>query len=75
MSLFELVNNTTIQGDVKIRVFNADGDEIDSKELHYMDDLSMPSVELPEEWEDMEVRYMYYAADFLNIEIYKEDNE
>ena len=74
MSLDELMNNTTIQGDVKIRVFNAEtGDELFMKLFTYVDDLACEV--MPEEWEDLEVRYIYYADNCVNLELYKEEDE
>lgn len=74
MSLDELMNNTTVQGHVKIRVFNAEtGEEIVMRLFKYVDDLS--GEDIPEEWEDLEVRYIYCADNCVNIELYKEDDE
>ncbi len=74
MTLYELMNNTTIQGDVKIRVFNEkDYEEVGMKLLKGIDDLSVEP--LPEEWEDLEVRYIYYADKCINIELYTKEDE
>ena len=75
MTLYELMNNTTIQGDVKIRVFKDDGnyDEVAMKRFGCVDDLSYE--EIPEEWEDLEVRYLYYADNCITIELYIKEDE
>ena len=74
MTLYELMNNTIIQGDVKIRVFNSDDEEIAMKRFYSVDDLSVEDVS--EAWEDLEVRYIYYADRCITIELYtKEGNE
>lgn len=74
MTLYELMNNTTIQGDVKIRVFSEENyEEIGMKLFKGVDDLSVEDV--PEEWEDLEVRYIYYADNCINIELYIKEEE
>lgn len=73
MTLYELMNNTTIQGDVKIRVFNSEDDEVATKRFYGVGDLSVEDI--PEEWEDLEVRYIYYACNCINIELYIKEEE
>lgn len=72
MSLYELMNNTTIQGHVRIVVFDHDGSRIeDEKYMRYVDDLAYE--ELPEGWEDMTVEFLYWDSDYLTIEIYMKE--
>ncbi|MBO5969204.1 MAG: hypothetical protein J6S14_11985 [Clostridia bacterium] len=72
MTLYELINNTTIQGNVDITCF-VDGIETDSETFLHTDDLA--SVSFPEEWEDYEVKYIWASNDgYIHIEIYKEED-
>lgn len=76
MTLYELVNNTTIQGNVDITYFEGNGNEQGDMTFSYVEDLSGHLGELPEGWEDCEVRFIWPAADgWLHIEIYAEEEE
>lgn len=75
MTLYELVNNTTIQGEINIVYFEGE-QEKDSKALYCVEDLSMRLWHLPEGWEDLEVKYIFsdkYGR--LHIEICAEEEE
>lgn len=75
ITLYDLMQNTTVQGDVRIRVFKDDSyDEIAMKLFRNVDDLN--GEDIPPEWEDLEVRYIFVGGDsILNIELYMEDDE
>lgn len=73
MTLYELMNNTTIQGNVDI-VYYVDGEETDSRVFRHVEDLASSIADLPEGWEDCEVKYMWASSDgYLHIEIYEEE--
>ena len=73
ITLYDLMHNTTVQGDVRIRVYkDGDYDEIAMKLFRGVDDLL--GEDIPDEWEDLEVRYIFVGGDaILNIELYMEE--
>lgn len=74
MTLYELANNTTVQGNIDIVLFDGNGNEQDDRTFSYVEDLSTYLNQLPEGWEDCEVRFFFAAADgWLHIEIYQEE--
>ena len=75
ITLYDLMQNTTVQGDVRIRVYKDDSyEEIAMKLFRNVDDLS--GEDIPEDWEDLEVRYIFVGGDgILNIELYMEEDE
>lgn len=75
ITLYDLMYNTTVQGDVRIRVYKDDSyDEIAMKLFRNVDDLS--GEDIPSEWEDLEVRYIFVGGDgILNIELYMKEDE
>lgn len=75
ITLYDLMHNTTVQGDVRIRVYKDDSyDEIAMKLFRNVDDLN--GEDIPPEWADLEVRYIFVGGDaVLNIELYMEDDE
>lgn len=74
MTLYELANNTTVQGNIDIVLFDGNGNEQDDRAFSYVEDLSTYLNQLPEGWEDCEVRFIWPAADgWLHIEIYAEE--
>lgn len=58
-----------IQGAVNIKIFNDDSDQIDG---YFAIDFEY-DYEIPDRFYDMEVDYMYVAADALQIELKKEE--
>ena len=67
MTLFELVNDVTIQGDVRISTWKGDEEKI-LLEIDSTDDLT--TAELDEAWEDAEVTYLFSPGDgYLHIEV------
>ena len=56
MTLYDLVNSMTIQGNIEIRVFNEDGDETTYRTFCNVDDLSVCDLDAVE---NMRVTYMY----------------
>ena len=74
ITLYDLMHNTSVQGDVTIRVYNDhDYDPVAVKDFPNVDDLL--GEDIPDEWEELEVRYMFCAAGMLIIEIYMEEDE
>lgn len=74
ITLYDLMHNTSVQGDVTIRVYKYLGyDPVAVKDFTNIDDLLCEDI--PDEWEELEVRYMFCAAGRLIIEIYMEDDE
>ena len=75
ITLYDLMHNTTVQGDVRIRVYkDGDYDEVAMKLFRGVDDLN--GEDIPTEWEDLEVRYLFVGGDgVLNIELYLEGDE
>lgn len=57
MTLYELMNNTTIQGDVCIQPYDKDGRELPAFYVKNTDDAAYSGWDM--EWEDWEVRYIY----------------
>jgi len=56
MTLYDLINATTVQGNaVELKVFK-DGEETSSASFTYVDDLSSEDIE---QYEDMRVLYIY----------------
>lgn len=73
ITLYDLMHNATVQGDVRIRVY-MDGhyDEIAMMLYRNVDDLNGENI--PTEWEDLEARYLFVGGDgILNIELYMEE--
>lgn len=70
MTLYELANQTTIQGDVRVSKFDENGVEDYLLFAQGTDDLAS---ELPEEYEDLTVKYIYNGEDGTHIEVSDED--
>lgn len=70
MTLYELVNQTTVQGDVRVVKFDKRGNEHILINAENTDDLAL---EIPESWEDLTVKYIYQGQDWLTIEVSDED--
>ena len=70
MTLYELVNQTTIQGDVRVSKFDENGFEIILLNAQGTDDLAS---ELPEEYEELTVKYIFNGEDGTHIEVSDED--
>lgn len=70
ITLYDLMHNTTVQGDVRIRVYmDGNYDEIAMMLYRNVDDLNGENI--PADWEDLEVRYIFVGGDgILNIELY-----
>ena len=66
MTLYDLVNGTMVQGDVRISVWK-DDEEIKVKEFTYVDDLSYNNID---EFLDMTVSCIFCGGDgYLHIEL------
>ena len=69
MTLYELVNSITIQGNVRLSIFEDDSEKSTDYKGTY--DLSDEDIE---EFEDMMVTYMFYGDDgFMHIELEKSE--
>jgi hypothetical protein len=71
MTLYDLINDTTIQGNVQVSTFDNHGNEVVLRKVWNTDDLSWG--ERLEKWENREVVYMFCGNDgCLHIEIESE---
>lgn len=66
MTLYDLANQITIQGDIRVSKFDEEGNEIILMNVENTDDLAD---ELPEEYEDLTVKYIYEGEDGTHIEV------
>lgn len=74
MTLYELVNNTTIQSNVTIIPTDKDGNELEHFHVDFTDDLAYAG--WPGDWEDYEVGYIYVNSNHnLVIEIREKEEE
>ena len=75
MTLYELVQNTTIQSDVDIIPMDKDGNELDHFHTDFTEDLAYAG--WPDDWEDYEVVYIYVSPSTHNlvIEIREQEEE
>lgn len=76
MTLYELMNNTTIQGDVLIQPYDVDGRVLDGFCVKCTADLSgaCSGADWQEEWDEWEVNYIYVNIHgVLVIEIQEEE--
>ena len=70
MTLYDLANQITMQGDIRVSKFDEDANEIILMNVENTDDLSN---EIPEEYEDLTVKYIYEGEDGVHIEVSDED--
>lgn len=70
MTLYELANQITIQGDVRVSKFDENGFEIILLNAEGTDDLAN---DLPEEYEELTVKYIFNDEDGVRIEVSGED--
>jgi len=70
MTLYDLANQITIQGDIRVSKFDEEANEIILMNVENTDDLAS---ELPEEYEDLTVKYIYEGEDGVHIEVSDED--
>ena len=75
ITLYDLMHNMTVQGDVRIRVYkDGEYDEVAMKLFRGVGDLN--GEDIPADWEELEVRYIFVGGDgILNIELYMEEDE
>ena len=79
MTLHQLTNAMTIQGNVEIKIFAEDGTEIERRFLRDLYDFNC-TCEDCDDIEDLEITYMYATKSldseaWLAIELLKEDAE
>lgn len=72
MTLYSLANQITIQGDIRISKFDEDANEIILMNVENTGDLSG---ELPEEYEDLTVEYIFNGEDGIHIEVSEVSDE
>ena len=75
MTLYDLVNSMTIQGNIEIAVFDIDGNEKERELFPSVDDLSCCKLA---EYEDLRVTYMFPNSTttgraWLTIELLEEE--
>lgn len=70
MTLYDLANQITIQGDIRVSKFDEEANEIILMNVENTDDLAN---DLPEEYEDLTVKYIYEGEDGVHIEVSDED--
>lgn len=66
MTLYELVNDITVQGAVRVSMWNDDTETV-LFETEQTDDFGTGDLE--EEWEDLEVGYIFCVDNVLHIEV------
>lgn len=75
MTLYDLVNSMTIQGNIEVAVFDTDGNEKDRHFIRNSDDLCYDDID---EFEDLKVTFMFpnKSCDgtvWLTIEVQEEE--
>lgn len=70
MTLYELVTHITVQGNLRISRFDESGHEEILVNAQGTDDLAD---EIPEEYEDLIVKYIFNGEDGIHIEVSDED--
>lgn len=70
MTLYDLVNQLTIQGDVRVFRLDEDANEVILVDVCGVADLAD---EIPEEYEDLTVKYIFNGEDGIHIEVSEED--
>ena len=59
MTLYDLMNSMTLQGNIEIRVMNCDGAVLKAEYFESVDDLEYCEISRLEEMENLEVKYIY----------------
>lgn len=70
MTLYDLANQITLQGDIRVSKFDEEANEIILLNAQGTDDLAN---DLPEEYEDLTVKYIFNGEDGVHIEVSDED--
>lgn len=78
MTLYELCNNITLQGNIEIKLFDSQGNELES--ILFPDEWDFNITYTHPELEDLEISYIYTTrglngSHWMTIEIIKEDEE
>lgn len=67
MTLYDLVNGTTLQGDIRLSVWDEDGEEVAVEEYENCEDLSSADLSC---YEELAVNYVFVGGDSkLHIEL------
>ena len=79
MTLYDLCNSLTIQGNIELKVFDPDGTELNSYCFRDEYEFQIAYTAFPE-LEDLEVSYIYPSKSYdgtiwLTIEVTQEDEE
>lgn len=59
MMLYDLINSTTVQGNIIVEMYNDEKDAFDEKHFEFCDDLADHQAGELEEWLDREVIYIF----------------
>lgn len=59
MTLYDLMSNMTLQGNIEVRVMNDDGEAVKTEYFDSVDDLECCEISRLEDMENLEVKYMY----------------
>lgn len=59
MTLYDLMSNMTLQGNIEIRVMNEDGEAVKTEYFESVDDLECCEISRLEDMENLEVNYIY----------------
>lgn len=70
MTLYDLANQITMQGDIRVSKFDEEANEIILLNAQGTDDLAN---DLPEEYEDLTVKYIFNGEAGVHIEVSDED--
>ena len=72
-TLYDLVNSTTVQGDIRLSIWKNYAEEIETVEILNVDDLAR-EVEMIDRFVNMEIMYIFCTRDgFLQIELNKSE--
>ncbi len=70
MTLYDMVNNVTVQGTVEVRLYDTHCEELGSKFFEDSGDLYTEEMSNLEEWEDYEVKYIYTVKGVRNYNVH-----
>ena len=75
MTLYDLMNNMTLQGNIEVRVMNDDGEAVKTEYFDSVDDLECCEIFRLEDMENLEVQYMYAENACMVIELEKTEEQ
>lgn len=72
ITIKDLLNNITVQGNIRVSAWTRDGEE--KVILITEQESGLVVGQLPKQWRDSEILYMFYPGDgFLHIEVAADD--